>query len=145
MNVEKPQTTRVAAYGLVLNEGRIVLCRISDELPEHCGKWTLPGGGIEFGEHPVDAMVREVREETGLVVRPTTLAGIDSVRIEREHQSFHSIRIVYHTKLISGSLTNEVDGTTDLCSWWSPDEAAELDLVDLAGVGLNYAYSDAWL
>jgi ADP-ribose pyrophosphatase YjhB (NUDIX family) len=86
-----------------------------------------------------------VREETGLVVRPTTLAGIDSVRIEREHQSFHSIRIVYHTKLISGSLTNEGDGTTDLCSWWSPDEAAELDLVDLAGVGLNYAYSDAWL
>jgi ADP-ribose pyrophosphatase YjhB (NUDIX family) len=78
----------VAAYGLVLNDRRIVLCRISDELPEHSGKWTLPGGGIEFGEHPVDAMVREVREETGLVVRPTTLAGIDSVRIEREDRSF---------------------------------------------------------
>jgi 8-oxo-dGTP pyrophosphatase MutT (NUDIX family) len=62
------------------------------------------GAGSSSASIRWNAVVREVREETGLVVRPTALAGIDSVRIEREDRSFHSIGIIYHTKLISGSL-----------------------------------------
>ena len=72
------QVTRVSAYGLILLESRILLCRISNHLPLDAGFWTLPGGGIDFGEDPADAMVREVHEETGLIVRPLAIAGIDS-------------------------------------------------------------------
>ena len=43
------------------------------------GHWTLPGGGIDFGEDPEDAVVREFIEETGLTVKVRKLAGIDSL------------------------------------------------------------------
>ena len=132
---------RVAAYALVLNNEQIVLCRISDQVPRLSGQWTLPGGGLEFGEDPVDAMTREVEEETGLIVRPLRLAGIDSKHITRDGQEFHSIRIIYHAEFVGGELTNEIDGTTDLCGWWSYSQAAELPLVDIAQTGLDMVVS----
>jgi 8-oxo-dGTP pyrophosphatase MutT (NUDIX family) len=40
------------------------------------GRWGLPAGAIDPGESPTAAIVREVREETGLVVRPSGVAGV---------------------------------------------------------------------
>lgn len=136
----KPQITRIAAYGLILDESRMVLCRISVEIPRHQGRWTLPGGGIHFGEDPADAMVREVREETGLHVRPKNLAAVDSVYLDREDASHQGIRIIYFAELLGGELTNELEGTTDQCAWWAPKEAESLRLVGLARVGLDLAF-----
>lgn len=55
------------------SDGRILLQRRSDN-----GLWALPGGGIEMGESVTEAIVREVLEETGLVVRPRFLIGVYS-------------------------------------------------------------------
>lgn len=137
----KRQVTRIAAYGLVLQQQRILLCRISADIPVYAGYWTLPGGGIEFGEDPARAMMREVNEETGLVVKPCGVAGIDSFYEEYEDHDFHGIRILYYTELISGTLRNELSGSTDLCAWWSLDEARTLPLGDLAEIGLELAFS----
>ena len=142
MNNEKSHITRVAAYGLVLREQKIVLCRLSSQLAEHAGSWTLPGGGLDFGEDPADAMVRELYEETGLSVRPTGLAGVDSRHIDRVDRSIHSIRIIYFAEAIAGTLTNEIDGSTDLCAWWSHEDAKGLPLVDLVKIGLDIAYAE---
>ena len=49
-------------------EGRILL-----QEKTHEPGWFLPGGAIELGEHPEEALVREVAEETGLIVRPLKL------------------------------------------------------------------------
>lgn len=138
----KKQITRIAAYGLVRQSQRILLCRISDHITRDPGRWTLPGGALNFGEDPVAAMIREVREETGLTVRSLGLAGIDSFLKEDEDHDFHGIRIIYHAELIGGTLTNELDGSTDLCAWWSYEEAVKLPLVDLAEVGLDLAFSN---
>lgn len=137
----KQQITRIAAYGLIVQEGRILLCRISSLLPKDAGYWTLPGGGIDFGEDPVDAMLREVAEESGLLVRPCALAAVDSLTIEEEARAFHGIRIIYHAELVGGALRNEVDGSTDQCAWWTYAEAQRLPLVDLAIAGLELAFS----
>ncbi|MGB0387022.1 MAG: NUDIX hydrolase [Ardenticatenaceae bacterium] len=140
MTSSKKQITRIAAYGIVVENQRILLCRLSDQLPRHAGCWTLPGGGLHFGEDPAFAMIREVSEETGLVVKSLGVVGIDSFLRESEDRDFQGIRILYRAKLISGTLTNEVDGSTDLCSWWSYEEAKKLPLVDLAEVGLDLAF-----
>lgn len=131
----KPQVTRIAAYGLVIDAGQVLLCRISKDLPQR-GMWTLPGGGLEFGEHPESGMIREVEEETGLVVRPSGLAGVDSISGEAAERSFHSIRIIYHTELLGGTLRYEAEGSTDMCDWHPIDGLDSLAVVDLVEAAL---------
>ena len=133
--MSKLQRTRIAAYGLIVQDARILLCRISAQISTDAGFWTLPGGGIAFGEDPAAAMVREVYEETGLTVRPLDIAGIDSLFLEEAEREFHGLRIIYRTELVGGALRHEVDGTTDLCSWWALEEARQLPLVDLGRQG----------
>ncbi len=50
---------------MIVRGGDILLARIAPSISEN-EQWTLPGGGIDFGEHPDAAVVREVHEETGL-------------------------------------------------------------------------------
>lgn len=132
--------TRISAYGLIIQESHILLCRISNHLPIDAGYWTLPGGGIDFGEDPADAMVREVHEETGMIVRPLEVAGIDSFYVKEAEQEYHGIRIIYRTEIAGGALRYEVDGTTDLCAWWSLEDARRLPLVNLVSAGLEIAF-----
>ncbi|HNV68172.1 MAG TPA: NUDIX domain-containing protein [Candidatus Ozemobacteraceae bacterium] len=138
-NQKLRQITRVAAYGLVTRDRQILLCRLSEKLPDCAGKWTLPGGGLAFGEDPATAMVREVVEETGLTVTPGAVAGIDSIVIHGEGTDHHGLRIIYHVQSFSGFLRDESDGTTDTCSWFWFDEAERLPLVELAAIGIRLA------
>jgi ADP-ribose pyrophosphatase YjhB (NUDIX family) len=63
-----------ASAVLVDAAGRVLLARRAIE-PER-GKWDLPGGFLEAGEHPLDGLRRELHEETGLAVEPLELLGI---------------------------------------------------------------------
>jgi ADP-ribose pyrophosphatase YjhB (NUDIX family) len=76
---ELARIQRVAAYNVCLDgEGRLLLCRLS-AITEAPGAWTLPGGGIDFGEHPEAGAIRELREETGLIGRIDKLLAVDSM------------------------------------------------------------------
>ncbi len=132
----KLHVTRVSAYGLVTDDDHLLLCRLSGHLPD-AGRWTLPGGGVEFGEHPAAAMVREVEEETGLIVAAAGVVGIDSFSAEAPDRNFHGIRIIYHTKRIGGELRSEHAGTTDQCQWHRMDTLVTLATVDLVEAALR--------
>ena len=60
-----------SAGGVIEKEGKILLQRRSDN-----GKWGLIGGLLEVNETYLEAALREVREETGLIVEPTRFLGI---------------------------------------------------------------------
>lgn len=117
--------TRVAAYAVIEADGSILLSHWTQG-----NRWTLPGGGVDSGEHPVDAAVREVFEETGLTCEVHDLLLVDSIvtpateRLRGGERALHSIRIVYRASITGGELTHEADGSSDEARWIA---IAELD------------------
>lgn len=120
---------RVAAYGIARDGDLVLLSRLSRS--PHRGRWTLPGGGLDFGERPADAVVREVHEETGLHVRVEELLDADaelwSFTKDDGRREAHAVRFVYRVTVLGGTLgVVEVDGSTDDARWWPVDGLPEL-------------------
>lgn len=129
-----PDRTRVAAYALCVDESdRILLCRMAPSvIPGDV--WTLPGGGIHFGESPETAVLRELDEETGQGGEIVRLVEVNDrvLNLESRPGTVHAIRIVYEVRATGGQLREEASGTTDACSWFTLEEAERLNLNDLA-------------
>jgi ADP-ribose pyrophosphatase YjhB (NUDIX family) len=96
--------------------------------------WTLPGGGLRFGESPETAVLRELGEETGHDGRIVRLVEVSDnlLRLPSRPGTVHAIRIIYEVRVTGGQLREEFEGTTDACSWFTLDEARRLNLNDLA-------------
>jgi len=127
---------------------RILLCRIAPGHWSGVGEWTLPGGGLDFGERPRDGALRELTEETGLVGQIAELVEVLSWTGRWRHpeddvdEAYHGIQIVYRTRIVGGSLRHEVAGSTDTAGWFTRQEATALPLVELAQEGLRLAFAD---
>jgi 8-oxo-dGTP diphosphatase len=136
--------TRIGAYAICTDDaGRILLSRLS-AVEVDVGAWTLPGGGIEFGEHPDDAVLRELEEETGLIGEIDGLAGVFSHVYRRSRaangEDLHFLGILYRVRIVGGELRDEIDGSTDAAAWLTPREVAERRVVDIGQFGLELAF-----
>ena len=119
-----PKRQRVAAYAVILRAGEILLSRLAPTVtPEEL--WTLPGGGLDHGEDPRDAVVREVREETGLDVTVGATARVYSAHLpavwrDGRRVDAHAVRIVYEGWVpldAPAPRVVEVDGSTVEAAW----------------------------
>ena len=142
-----PSVTRVAAYALARDDAaRLLLVRIAPGY-QAVGQWTLPGGGLNFGEEPAAAVVRELEEETGLRGEIEGLAFVHSYSRGAlpsvGDRPFHAIQIVYSVRIAGGELRHEVDESTDMAAWVSLDELHDLSLVDLVERALSHIETDA--
>jgi ADP-ribose pyrophosphatase YjhB (NUDIX family) len=69
------------------------------------GHWSLPGGLVELGEKLLDAVVREVKEETGLAVEPIELIEVlDRIHQEGERVRYHYVIADYLCRVTGGAL-----------------------------------------
>lgn len=136
---------RVGAYAIVHDVRGVLLAHWQEV---GAGGWTLPGGGMEPGEHPEATVVREVREETGYDVRVDELIGVGSIVIPGANRTsgpgypLQALRIVYRCTIVGGELAVERHGSTDDVGWFAADEIAQLDRVALVDEGLAFAGID---
>lgn len=135
---------RVAAYAVILDEERGLL--LAHWREGRRAAWTLPGGGLEPGEDPEDAVRREVLEETGYVAEVEELLGIHSrvIPLRQRLQGaadapLHTIRIVYRARVTGGELRDEIGGTTDRAAWFALPDVEALKHVQLVDIALEMA------
>ena len=130
---EKPVVRqRFAAYAVVESDRGLLATEYSD-LTAVSGRWGMPGGGIDEGEAPVQAVVREVHEETG---QPVDVG--DLVLVQSSHwvgrsphggvEDFHAVRLIYRGTCADPSdpVVHDQGGTTAAARWVPRDTWQDL-------------------
>jgi 8-oxo-dGTP pyrophosphatase MutT (NUDIX family) len=131
---------RIGAYGLATGERGVLLARVADGYPG-AGRWTLPGGGVDHGEHPHDALVREFHEETGLPAQRGAFLLTDSHHLvdDRRGDDLHLLRFVWRVTVPQDvePAVQEVDGSTELARWVDLEELPSLRLLSVAALAIE--------
>lgn len=93
---------RPAVYGVIIKDNKILLSKCWDG-------YDFPGGGIELGEPTDEAIVREVKEETGLDIKPGKImhANHSFFKLPYKGTFVHSIHLYFECSIIGGELTTE--------------------------------------
>lgn len=131
MGREFPELPMIGVGAVIVDQSRVLLVRRGHE--PLLGKWSLPGGLIEVGETLQAALVREVREETGLLVEPVELIElIDSIHRDGDRVRFHFVIADYLCRVTGGALLAASDA--DEARWversqWNSHSAIALDPV----------------
>ncbi|MEA1925045.1 MAG: NUDIX hydrolase [Candidatus Altiarchaeota archaeon] len=118
---------------VIVEDNRMVLVRRRN--PPFKGMWALPGGFVDYGEKVEDAVEREAKEETGLVVEHGKLLGVYS-KPDRDPRG-HTVSVVFACRPVSGKLEASSDAVE--AGWFHLDELPELafDHAEVIGDFIN--------
>ncbi|MFF1745709.1 NUDIX hydrolase [Streptomyces mirabilis] len=132
---------RLAAYAVCIEDRRVLLVRSVSSNGE--SSWALPGGRVEHGEDPFNAVIREVAEETGCDAMVERLLGVASrvipaaaARAGVEHQN---VGIFYRVRITGGQLRPEPNGDIAESVWTAIPDVASLRRSSLVDIGLALA------
>ena len=119
-----PTRPYLAVSAAIFRAGRVLIVRRG--VPPMQGIYTLPGGGVELGETLEQAVMREVREETGLAIEPLSLAGFRQVitrdaegKIER-----HFVILPFAARYLAGEIS--LNAELAEAKWLLPAELSGL-------------------
>ena len=126
MGREYPDNPLVGVGAVVIQENRVLLIRRGQ--PPLLGEWSLPGGVLECGETLRDAVVREAREETGLLVETGEMLGVyeriipgDAGRVR-----YHYVLLDFLCRPVGGDLKAGSDAAD--VRWFTREELPALNL-----------------
>jgi ADP-ribose pyrophosphatase YjhB (NUDIX family) len=107
-----------ASAVVVDGEGRILLGRRALEPDKDC--WDLLGGFVDEDEHPLDALRRELAEESGLEIEPVEFLGVWMDRYGYDSGAASTLNLYWETRVVGGD-ERPADDVAEL-RWFAPDE-----------------------
>ena len=128
MSRQYPKKPIVGVGAIILDKDRILLEKRKNSPSK--GKWSVPGGLVDLGESTEQAVIREVKEETGLEVdEPRLVDVVNYVSLgERGAVMYHYVIIDYLVTVKSGKLKAASDA--DALKWVPFNEVDEYDLTE---------------
>ena len=110
---------------LIHDKDRILM---QDRISEDWKGYTLPGGHVEIGESIVDAVIREMKEETGLTIRNPKLCGVKQFPIyDGDYSKGRYVVFLFETDEYSGELVSSEEG---VMHWVSNSDLDKVNMVD---------------
>jgi 8-oxo-dGTP diphosphatase len=120
-----PTAPAVGVGGVLVHEGRVLLIRRGKEPLR--GRWVVPGGTVELGETLEEALVREMEEETCLLVEPLEVVCVfDRILREGERVAYHYVIVDYLCRYRAGEARAASDALE--VAWARPEELVRYDL-----------------
>jgi len=141
---DRGRQVRIGTYGLAIDDragSPILLTRLAPDEAD-AAYWTLPGGGLDWGEHPLEGLRREFIEETGLEPRVVSLLGIHSYSLTsgQRRRPGPPIQVIQAVYLVTaqGDPVHEVGGSTVEARWFPIAEVDSVPVLDLVKVALGF-------
>src|SRR4030042_152444 len=136
-------TQTFGVVGAILERnGKILL--VKEAQGRGKGKWSQPAGWIDVGENPIDAVKREVEEETGFLFTPTEVLGIYSLykkEFLREGGDSHGIKIIFTGNISQNQEKALAEDITEI-GWFLPEEIEKMDTATLRDLDIKKIVKD---
>jgi 8-oxo-dGTP diphosphatase len=114
--------------GLIKKGNKYLLLKRSNNNRTNKGKWQFPEGKIEFGEKPIKALKRELKEETGFSLVNAKLKYVQSSVVNYpNHGKYHLIRLIFSCK-VSGKI--KLSKEHKMFGWFTKEDIKKIKMVN---------------
>lgn len=132
---------RIAVRSIVKKDGKVLLLRRASGREGLLGKYELPGGRVELGEQPEEAVARHLRDNAGVSVQTSHLSDVFTYTDPDSRDIQYGV-ILYTSLLAKESDDIKLGSKYDQYSWSRPELIQQEDLSELSGMLLNIHNSD---
>lgn len=122
-------TQKILVTAIIIQDGKVLMQRRTDDIESHKDKWTTPSGIVEINENPKDTIIREVKEELNLDIEVIeVIPAIDS--FPNHKGKYHLIYLAYLCKIVGGEMKNQDnDGDVSEVQWFDLDKLDQVDTI----------------